>query len=99
MTEPSENTPLLAPNDVSDIHNNGECDHAKPPPANAYLKLSSKILTVFISFLSLSVIGLLIATYVLLSERPFYWPIQPKQLIRTLGIAVSGSNSCPSIFS
>jgi hypothetical protein len=100
---PSESTPLLAGNDQTDHQDEIESHSLKASPANAHFKLPIQILTIITSFLSLSIFGLLIATYVLIATGPFnfYYFGVTQDAVRHLAITVSHSSSMrlPSDFS
>jgi hypothetical protein len=89
MASGSENTPFLADNDHRDSYDEAEGGFTKIPPANAHFRRPIRILTGVVSFLSLSIFGLLIASYILLNVGPFEWNWGSKEAIQDLAICVS----------
>ena len=96
MPDDSSSTPLLADNDHSDNYDETESYIIKTLPANAYFKLPIQILTILISFFSISIFGLLIASYVLMNNGPFGYISSSEEGARDLGICVSNSPFCVS---
>ncbi|OCK92855.1 uncharacterized protein K441DRAFT_662504 [Cenococcum geophilum 1.58] len=96
----SENTPFLADNDHSDNYDETESHVTKTSPANAHFKRPIKILTIFISLFSISIFGLLIASYVLIQVGPFQYTYSSPDRVRDLAIClfVNFILSAPTIF-
>jgi hypothetical protein len=92
MADHSENTPFLADNDHGNNYDESQGDFIKVSPANSHFRRPIRILTGIISFLSLSVFGLLVASYVLLKVAPFQYTWGPQEAIRGLAICVSISS-------
>lgn len=89
MAERSESTPFLADNDHVDDYDPN--NFSRVLPANAHFKKPLRVLSGVISFLSLGVFGLLIASYVLLNVGPFQYIWGSKEVTRDLSIVVSPS--------
>jgi hypothetical protein len=88
----AERTPFLADNDHNDDYDGRESHITKKSPANAHFKGPIKILTIVISFLCLTVFGLLITSYVLLQLGSFNYTYSAEAGIRDLSICVSTSS-------
>jgi lipopolysaccharide/colanic/teichoic acid biosynthesis glycosyltransferase len=84
----AEHTPFLAREDDGDDY---EHHPIKISPANSHFKRPLTVLTALISFLSLAIFALLIASYVLVSTGPFIYTWSSKEAIRDLAIVVSTS--------
>ncbi len=89
MADHSENTPFLADNDHGDSHDESGSHFIKVTPANSHFRRTIRILTSLTSFLSLSIFGLLIASYVVLNVAPLQFKWGSDEAIRDLAICVS----------
>jgi hypothetical protein len=100
MADHSENTPFLADNDHGDSHDESGSHFIKVTPANSHFRRTIRILTSLTSFLSLSIFGLLIASYVVLNVAPVQFKWGPDEAIRDLAIClfVNFLLSAPTIF-
>ena len=79
----------MADNYHVDSHDEIENHPLKTSPVNAHFKHPIKILATIISFLSLSIFGLLIATHVLMTIGPFQSTGNSEEAVRVLAICVS----------
>jgi hypothetical protein len=89
MASRSEETPFLADNDHGDDYDEGESGFIKYTPANSHYRRPIRILSGVISFLSLSIFGVLIACYVLINVGPFQYTWGTREASRDLAIVVS----------
>jgi hypothetical protein len=89
MTEDSESTPFLADNDHDDNDEERENHVTMALPASYHFKYPLKILTIVISLLCISIVGLLIASYILLKVGPFENAYLSQDGTRDLAIGVS----------
>ena len=89
MAGPSENTPLLTSDDRLTSHDESQNRHLRTLPEKSPFKLAITILRVLTSFLSLSIFGILLATYVLITTGPFDFVSNSEQAVRILAIIVS----------
>lgn len=96
MSGRSENAPLLGDNDYSENGDAQESHVSRTIPANTHFKLPIRILTSAISFLSISVAGLLIAVYVLIQTGSFGYTYSSRNAARELAICVGSFFSLTS---
>jgi hypothetical protein len=87
----AEHTPFLARDDGDEF----EHHPIKIAPANSHFKRPLTVLTALISFLSLSMFALVIASYVLVSTGPFIYIWNSKDALRDLAIVVSNTSFDP----
>jgi len=86
MAGASEDTPLLADNNHPDSNDAIDSDPLKASSGSPHFKLPITILSILASFLSFSVFGILIATYVLMITGPFQYIWISHGAVRDLAI-------------
>lgn len=89
MAYDSESTPFLANNNYVDSYNEAESKHTEISSANEPLRRTIAIMTIVRSILSLPCGGILIGSYVLISESSSVYPRSTGRAIQGLCISVS----------
>ena len=94
----SESTPLLAGKSPMSSITDIERHIVNTGLWNAPLKFPITILTLLIAILSLSTVGLLVATHILMGTGPFYGIWIPELIVRDQGIIVRSLSSTDQPF-